>query len=111
MRQNEIINEKEVYKLNAKLKEYKYIIHEQKNTILELDQEMQQQQAAQAFKEQDNNLGNSFVNLNQSNNSSTKKEVSEVKEVNGEEIQQVVVEEIPDDNDSKKRLSQVNELE
>lgn len=28
MRQNEIINEKETYKLNAKLKEYKYIIHE-----------------------------------------------------------------------------------
>jgi hypothetical protein len=28
MRQNEIIHEKEVYKLNAKLKEYKYIIHE-----------------------------------------------------------------------------------
>ena len=40
MRQNEIINEKETYKLNAKLKEYKYIIFEQKKTILDLDQEL-----------------------------------------------------------------------
>lgn len=30
MRQSEILHEKEVYKLNAKMKEYKYIIHEQK---------------------------------------------------------------------------------
>jgi hypothetical protein len=28
MRQNEILNEKDMYKLNAKLKEYKYIIYE-----------------------------------------------------------------------------------
>lgn len=46
MRQNEIINEKETYKLNAKLKEYKYIIHEQKKTILDLDQEIQNLKSA-----------------------------------------------------------------
>lgn len=28
MRQNEILHEKDIYKHNAKLKEYKYIIHE-----------------------------------------------------------------------------------
>jgi hypothetical protein len=37
MGQNEIMNEKEMYKINAKLKEYKYIIYEQKKTILEID--------------------------------------------------------------------------
>jgi hypothetical protein len=43
MRQNEIIHEKDTYKLNAKLKEYKYIIHEQKKTILDLDQDLLRQ--------------------------------------------------------------------
>ena len=43
MRQNEIINEKDTFKINAKLKEYKYIIHEQKKTILDLDKELAQQ--------------------------------------------------------------------
>jgi len=37
MKMNEIIGEKETFKLNAKLKEYKYIIHEQKKSILDLD--------------------------------------------------------------------------
>ena len=41
MLQKDVQNEKELYKLNAKLKEYKYIIHEQRETILELDQEVQ----------------------------------------------------------------------
>ena len=40
MGQNEIIHEKETYKLNAKLKEYKYIINEQKETIIEMDNEI-----------------------------------------------------------------------
>ena len=48
MRQNEILHEKETYGLNAKLKEYKYIIHEQKKTILDLDQEMQREKAIRA---------------------------------------------------------------
>jgi hypothetical protein len=40
MGQNEIIHEKETFKLNAKLKEYKYIINEQKETIIEMDNEI-----------------------------------------------------------------------
>lgn len=74
MRQSEILHEKEVYKLNAKLKEYKYIIHEQKQTILELDQELQNSIAAQAFKQSDGDSlqqledQNSFVKLTQSDN-------------------------------------------
>lgn len=52
MHRNEIMNEKETYKLNAKLKEYKYIIHEQKKTIQELDLEMQSLKSALELKEQ-----------------------------------------------------------
>lgn len=52
MKQNEILNEKEMYKINAKLKEYKYIIHEQKKTILELDQDIQNLKSEQLLKEQ-----------------------------------------------------------
>lgn len=72
MRQTEILHEKEVYKLNAKLKEYKYIIHEQKQTILELDQELQNSIAAQAFKQSEGESlqqleeRNSFVKMTQS---------------------------------------------
>ena len=38
--QQDIFHEKEMFKLNAKCKEYKYIIHEQKNSILQLDEEL-----------------------------------------------------------------------
>ena len=75
MRQNEILHEKEVYKLNAKLKEYKYIIHEQKQTLLELDQELQQMQAASAIKEAEGRAG-SFHKLNSSERERKKSMVS-----------------------------------
>lgn len=40
MKQFEIMNEKEMYKMLAKIKEYKYIIHEQKKGIMEMETEI-----------------------------------------------------------------------
>ena len=66
MRQNEIIHEKELYKLTTKCKEYKYIIHEQKNSILEMDTELNVKkhlESIETSKIQMQNTGEDFIYL------------------------------------------------